>query len=112
MVYRYDAPLCFANAEDLRARVLASLASETDPVEWVLLNMEAKVEIDLTALDMLEDLRVELASRNIVLAFAQVKRDLAVYLERTGLSDRVGSDHIFFTLPTAVDAFERRSTAA
>jgi high affinity sulfate transporter 1 len=110
IVYRYDAPLCFANAEDFHARVLASLASETEPVEWVLLNMEANVEIDLTAVDMLEELRVELKSRNIVLAFARVKRDLAVYLDRTGLSERVGSNHIFFTLPTAVEAFEQRST--
>jgi high affinity sulfate transporter 1 len=111
VVYRYDAPLCFANAEDFHARVLKSVAAEASRVEWVLLNMEANVEIDLTALDMLEDLRLELESRNIVLALARVKRDLAIYVDRTGLSERIGSDHIFFTLPTAVEAFERRTVA-
>jgi MFS superfamily sulfate permease-like transporter len=108
VVYRYDAPLCFANAEDYRARVLAAVASEAAPVEWVLLNMEANVEIDLTATDMLEELRGELETHGTVLAFARVKHDLAVYLDRTGLSERVGPDRIFFTLPTALDAFRHR----
>ena len=63
VVYRYDAPLCFANAEDFRVRVLEAVSEATQPVEWVLLNMEANVEIDLTAADMLDDLRHELVAR-------------------------------------------------
>jgi high affinity sulfate transporter 1 len=111
VVYRYDAPLCFANAEDFRSRVLAAVDVETEPVEWVLLNMEANVEIDLTATDMLEELRGELHRRGIVLALARVKRDLALYLERSGLTAEVGADRIFPTLPTATAAFrDRRAT--
>ena len=105
VVYRYDAPLFFANADDFRDRVLAAVAAETTPVEWVVLNMEANVEIDLTATDMLEDLRAELASRGIVLALARVKQDLAVYLERAGLLQQIGADHVFPTLPTALEGF-------
>ena len=75
VVYRYDAPLFFANAEDFRNRVLAAVAAEQAPVEWVLLNMEANVEVDLTAIDMLEELRTELGARDIVLALARVKQD-------------------------------------
>ena len=108
VVYRYDAPLCFANSEDFRARVLAAVDAEALPVEWVLLNMEANVEIDLTATDMLEDLRATLDGRGIVLALARVKHDLATYLDRAGLSERIGAERIFFTLPTAVEAFRRR----
>jgi MFS superfamily sulfate permease-like transporter len=100
--------LFFANAEDFRTRVLAAVAAETIPVEWLLLNMEANVEIDLTATDMLEDLRSELASRGIVLALARVKQDLAVYLERTGFLARIGADHVYPTLPTALEGFESR----
>ena len=73
--------------------------------------MEANVEIDLTAADMLEDLRAELVSHRIVLAMARVKHDLAVYLERAGLSEKIGADRIFPTLPTAVDGFRARGTA-
>ncbi len=108
VVYRYDAPLCFANAEDFRARVLAAVEAEETPVEWVVLNMEANVEIDLTATDMLEELRTELVSRGIVLALARVKQDLAIYLERAGLIERIGEDHVFPTLPTAVEGFRNR----
>ena len=50
VVYRYDAPLCFANAENLRNRALAVLDVEP-ATRWLLLNMEAVIEIDLTAAD-------------------------------------------------------------
>ena len=53
--------------------------------------MEANVEIDLTATDMLDDLRHELAAQGIVVALARVKHDLAVYLERSGFISRDGS---------------------
>jgi high affinity sulfate transporter 1 len=108
VVYRYDAPLFFANAHDFSERVLAAVAAESAPVEWVVLNMEANVEIDLTATDMLDGLVAELASRGIVLALARVKQDLALYLERAGLIDRIGADHVFPTLPTALEGFRAR----
>lgn len=108
VVYRYDAPLCFANADDVRSRVLAAVAGAADPVEWVVLNMEANVEIDLTAADMLEDLRATLESRGVVLALARVKHDLAIYLDRTGLLGRIGPARVLPTLPTALAAFHTR----
>ncbi len=112
VVYRYDAPLCFANADHVREQVLDAVAAEHHPVEWVLLNMEANVEIDLTALAMLEDLRVELGERDIVLALARVKQDLLVYLDRVGLTDRIGAERIFHTLPTALEGFEARRSGS
>jgi MFS superfamily sulfate permease-like transporter len=112
VVYRYDAPLCFANVGDFRRRVLEAIDDETAPVEWIVLNMEANVEIDLTATDMLEELRTHLESRGIVLALARVKQDLEVYLRRTGLAQRIGADHIFPTLPTALAGFEARGESA
>jgi high affinity sulfate transporter 1 len=108
VVYRYDAPLCFANADDFRGRVLAAVDGAALQVEWVVLNMEANVEIDLTATDMLEDLRRELGARGIVVGLARVKHDLAIYLDRVGFTSRVGPDHVFPTLPTALEAFHRR----
>ena len=110
VVYRYDAPLCFANVADFRRRVLKAIDDETTPVEWVLLNMEANVEIDLSATDMLEELRSHLESSGIVMALARVKQDLALYLQRTGLDQRIGADHIFPTLPTALEAFRARAS--
>lgn len=108
VVYRYDAPLCFANAEDFRRRALAAVDSSSTPVEWFVLNAEANVEVDLTALDALDSLRAELERRGIEFAMARVKQDLRDALEAAGLLAKIGDDRIFMTLPTAVDAFNRR----
>jgi SulP family sulfate permease len=109
VVYRYDSPLFFANAENFRRRALAAVDSAPQPVQWLLLNAEANVEIDITAIDALDALREELAQRGIVLALARVKQDLRDDLEAAGFLDRLGRDHVFFTLPTAVEAFRTRS---
>jgi MFS superfamily sulfate permease-like transporter len=105
VVYRYDSPLFFANAEDFKRRALASLNRAEGPVEWLILNAEANVEVDLTSVDVLDEVRVELQRRGIVLALARVKQDLRDDLASSGFLDRVGPEHVFMTLPTAVAAY-------
>ncbi|MFI7680155.1 sulfate permease [Actinophytocola sp. NPDC049390] len=105
VVYRYDAPLCFANADDFRRRALAAVEESPTPVAWFLLNAEANVEIDITAADAIEDLRADLTRRGIVFAMARVKQDLRAELSAAGLVERIGEDRIFPTLPTAIAAF-------
>lgn len=109
VVYRYDAPLFFANAENFRERALAAVEAADGPVEWFVLNAEAQVDPDLTAVDALEQLRRDLTARGIVFAMARVKSDLRDDLVAAGFIDRVGADRIFPTLPTAVEAFRNRS---
>jgi SulP family sulfate permease len=110
LVYRYDAPLFFANAENFRERAMTSVNDFPGEVEWFLLNAEANVEVDLTALDALDQLRTELKRRGIKFAMARVKQDLRDQLEAAGLIDKIGEDNIFPTLPTAVDAYRKRRT--
>jgi high affinity sulfate transporter 1 len=105
VVYRYDSPLFFANAEDFRRRALAAVAAAEAPVRWLLLNAEANIQIDSTAVDALDSLREELAGRGIVLTMARVKQDLRDDLQAAGFLDRLGPDRVFYTLPTAVEAF-------
>ncbi len=105
VVYRYDSPLFFANAEDFRTRCLQAVTGAPRPVEWLLVNMEANVEVDLTALDALDELREELAADGVVVALARVKTDLREDLDRYGFVDELGEDLIFPTLPTAVAAY-------
>ncbi|MFJ3233620.1 SulP family inorganic anion transporter [Streptomyces sp. NPDC086787] len=107
LVYRYDSPLFFANAEDFRRRALATVDRQTVPVQWFVLNTEANVEVDITALDAVDELRRELANRSIVFALARVKQDLLGDLKAYGLADSVGTDLIFPTLPTAVAAYRK-----
>ena len=111
LVYRYDSPLFFANAEDFHDRALAAVQRTDGQVLWFVLNTEAIVEIDITAMDVLENLRQELTSRGVVVALARVKQDLRNELAPTGFLERIGDDRIFPTLPTAVEAFQAWQSA-
>ncbi len=114
VVYRYDSPLFFANASDFRRRALAAVdeVQRSDgPVRWVLLNTESNVEVDITAVDTLEQLRRQLAERGIELALARVKQDLAVPLTRAGFLQRLGPDRVFPTLPTALAGYREWAAA-
>jgi sulfate permease, SulP family len=102
VVYRYDAPLCFANAEDFRTSALAAADADT---RWFVLNAEANVEIDATAADALAALITELRRRGVVVAMARVKQELRGALTRAGIVDDIGEDRIYMTLPTAVAAY-------
>ncbi|MGY1616660.1 sulfate permease [Geodermatophilus sp. SYSU D00691] len=111
VVYRYDSPLFFANAEDFRTRALAAVDGVPTPTEWFVLNAESNVEVDLTGLDALEEVRAELDRRGVVFAMARVKEDLRVPLAAAGLVDRIGEERLFPTLPTAVQAYVAWYTA-
>lgn len=105
LVYRYDSPIFFANAEDFHRRLLSAVRGSVPRPVWVLLNMEAVIEIDSTAADVLKQLHSELRNQGIVLVLARVKQDLRRDLDAAGLTERIGTDRIFPTLPTAVAAF-------
>jgi sulfate permease, SulP family len=105
VVYRYDSPLFFANAQDFQRRALAAVDEQPEPVKWFVLNTEANVEVDITALDAVEALRNELTSRGIVFALARVKQDLRTQLDAYGLTASVGENRIYPTLPMAVAAY-------
>ena len=110
VVYRYDAPLFFANVADMRRRALLAVDQENaarpeHPVRWFILNVEANVEVDITAADGLRDLHSDLAARGVRLALARVKTDLRIPLERAGLADLIGQDMLFPTLPVAEEAY-------
>ena len=107
VVYRYDSPLFFANSDDFVSRALKVVdeATRHARVEWFLLNAEANTEVDLTAVDALETLRSTLSDREIRFAMARVKEDMRLSLEAGGFIEKVGTDLIFPTLPTAVAAY-------
>ncbi|MFJ4316581.1 SulP family inorganic anion transporter [Streptomyces lavendulae] len=105
LIYRYDSPLFFANAEDFRRRAVAAVDEQDGPVHWFVLNTEANVEVDITALDAVEALRSELVQRDIVFAFARVKQELREPLDAYGLTAEVGANRIYPTLPTAIAGY-------
>lgn len=107
VIYRYDSPLFFANADDFLHKALDAVdeAMAEGPVHWLVLNMEANVEVDITAMYALQDLNNELANRGVELALTRVKHDLEVPLERFGLVTEIGKDRIYNTLPESVAAY-------
>jgi SulP family sulfate permease len=114
--YRYDAPLFFANIDDLRERVGKLIAIENEaypdsPVRWLVLNVEANVELDITAADGLRELARELADRGIQLGLARVKNDVYQPLERAGVIDVIGKEMLFATLPVAEQSYLRWALA-
>ena len=111
LVYRYDAPLFFADADNFRTRALVAIDGAEQPVRWFVLNAEANTEIDFTAADVLEELRAELVDRGITLALARVKFEVREDLQKAGLIDAIGADHVFATLPTAVEAYRAWAAA-
>jgi high affinity sulfate transporter 1 len=106
VVYRYDAPLFFANADDFRRRALAAASQEPGPLRWFVLNVEANVEVDFTALEALDAVREDITRHGAVFALARVKQDLLARLRAFGLADKIGEDRLFPTLPTAVQAYQ------
>jgi sulfate permease, SulP family len=71
------------------------------------LNVEANVEVDFTALEALDAIREEITRRGAVFALARVKQELLARLRSFGLADLIGEEHLFPTLPTAVESYRR-----
>ena len=105
VVYRYDSPLFFADADNFRRRALEAVDQGAGPARWLVLNAEANIEIDSTAVEALEDLRSDLERRGVTLALARVKYEVHQSLQKAGFLDRLGPDRVFATLPTAVAAY-------
>jgi sulfate permease, SulP family len=106
IVYRFDAPPFFVNADYLRQRVLA-LADAAPSTKWLVLNAEAWTYLDATAVDTLKQLRRDLEQRGIVLCIARLKGRQREIFDETGLTSEIGSKCFFPTVRAAVAAFER-----
>ena len=105
VVFRYDSPLFFANAEHFVKQCTAAIDEADPPVRWFLLNMEGNTEVDITGIDALEEMRSECEHRGILLALVRVKQELVDDLGRHGVAERIGYDRIYATLPTAAAAY-------
>ena len=105
VLFRWDAPLFFANAEVFREHVLEAVADAPTPTKWVVVAAEPVTDIDTTAADALSALDDDLQRAGIELCFAEMKDPVKDRLKRYGLFAKLGS-HLFFpTLGQAVDAY-------
>ena len=103
VLYRFDAPLFFANADYFRERVRA-LARSGDAA-WIVVAAEPMSDIDATAGEMLGGLNGELDAAGIELAFAELKDPVRDRLRRYGIHDAIGGHRFFPTVGVAVAAY-------
>ena len=107
VLYRFDAPLFFANAEVFRDRIRDRVANADAPIRWVIVAAEPITDVDTTAAGVLDRLREELADQGITLAFAALKDPVRERLRRFGALSDVPDELIFPTVGTAVTGYLR-----
>jgi high affinity sulfate transporter 1 len=108
VLFRWDAPLFFANAELFHDRVLDAIARSPTPARWVAVAAEPVTSVDVTAGDMLIELQERLQASGATLCFAEMKDPVKDKLKRFGLYTRIGEDRFFATLGEAVAAYLER----
>jgi MFS superfamily sulfate permease-like transporter len=107
VLYRFDAPLFFANAETFATRLDEAVAARDDPIRWVVVAAEPITDVDTSAADTLREVLDSFSSRGIALAFAELKGPVKDRLRDYDLYERIGDARFFPTLGTAIDGYLR-----
>ncbi len=105
VLFRWDAPLFFANAELFQERVIEAAENSPTAVRWLVVAAEPVTGVDITAADMLADLDHTLREAGIELCFAELKDPVKDRLKRFGLFTQLGDDAFFPTIESAVSAY-------
>jgi len=105
VLFRWDAPLFFANAELFNECVLNAVASSPTPVRWLVVAAEPVTSVDVTSADMLAELDDTLHAAGIKLCVAEMKDPVKDKLKRFGLFARLGESAFFPTIGDAVDNY-------
>ncbi len=105
VLFRWDAPLFFANAELFRDRALDAVAESPTAVHWLVVAAEPVTSVDVTAADMLAELDETLHAAEVELCFAEMKDPVKDKLKRFGLFARLGEDMFFPTTGAAVGRY-------
>ena len=105
VLFRWDAPLFFANAEIFREHVLQAVATAPTPTRWVVVSAEPVTDIDVTAAEALSALDDDLQNAGIELCFAEMKDPVKDRLISYGLFNKLGTELFFPTLGRAVNSY-------
>ena len=102
LVYRWEAPLFFANAGMFHEQVRTLV--RTKKARWVILQCEAVTDIDVTAAEMLDQADQQLNAQEVHLAFVELRSRLQDLVVRYGLMETLDKDHFYPSMDTAVAA--------
>jgi MFS superfamily sulfate permease-like transporter len=105
VLFRWDAPLFFANAELFKERALEVAARSSMPLRWLVIASEPITSVDVTAADSLNELCDILHSAGAELCFAELKDPVKDKLKRFGLFAKLGEGLFFPTIGAAVSGY-------
>ena len=111
VLFRFDAPLFFANARTFRDQIRMLASTEPAP-SWIVVAAEPITDVDTTAADMLKDLDEELNTVGVSLVFAEMKDPVRDKIERYALTRTINPEHFFPTIDAAVAAFRQRTNTS
>jgi high affinity sulfate transporter 1 len=106
-VYRFDAPLIFANARTFSDEIRRMAEVQPRPA-WIVVAAEPITDMDTTACDMLEELLPALDAAGTRLVFAELKHPVKVKIQAYEFDDALWADRFFPTLSAAVAEYQRR----
>ena len=109
VVYRFDSSLLFFNSDYFANRVRQVIREAPEKPAWFVLDAEAIPILDTTGADVLESLRADLLKQGTILTIARSKGWFRLMLDRTGLADQIGRDHLFTSVRAAVKAASSRN---
>ena len=105
VLFRWDAPLFFANAEFFKERILDAVATSPTPVRWLVVAAEPVTSVDVTACDVVAELDQALHAQGIELCFAELKDPVKDKLKKFGLFAQLGESYFFPTIGVAVSRY-------
>ena len=105
VLFRWDAPLFFANAEFFREQALKAVSAASTPTKCIVVAAEPVTDVDITAADVLAELEEELHRAGIEFCFAVMKGPVKDHLKRYGLFTKLGTENFFPTIGKAVDNY-------
>jgi high affinity sulfate transporter 1 len=105
VLFRWDAPLFFANAEFFKERVLDAVAKSPTPVRWLVVAAEPVTSVDVSAGDTVAELDEALHAQGIEFCFAELKDPVKDKLKRFGLFSQLGEQYFFPTIGAAVSSY-------
>jgi MFS superfamily sulfate permease-like transporter len=105
IIFRFDAPVFFANAEHFSRCVKKHIAERGEPVRHVVIAGEPITDIDTTGAESLRDLINDLAAGQVTLAFAEIKGPVKDRLRSYGAYRDIGRENFYSTIGHAVTEY-------
>ena len=113
VIFRFDAPLFFANAGRFREEVTDTLEAAEQPVTELVLDLEVMYDIDATGAQTLVELVDDLAEDGIKVSVARVRTEIRDEMVTAGIEGRLGIAEIRLEVDDCVaDYLSRHPDAA